>query len=201
MNLGPFDPFFAKEVVQQRGGSNFRYKLILKNVTESGWSESLVTKFKSNTRKRFVQYSQFFPEKFLMGEYEFEGHFMNNHMENKGIWNLTLYDYTQTTTMSKPLGAKNIKVHIAVNTIGDLKLHISNLLRGRTLMEGMLDRIINTSWRAGFRFIRPLINDMVSSAFTEIFNNNFREFDFNKIWPSDPDYSTLTETTTEGQIE
>lgn len=42
----PFDPFFAKEVVQKRGGPNFNYKLRLKNVYERGWTQSRVTKFR-----------------------------------------------------------------------------------------------------------------------------------------------------------
>lgn len=47
----------------------------------------------------------------------------------------------------------------------------------------MLDRMINASWRPGFAVIRPLINDIVSTAFTEIFNKNFKDLDVNNIIP------------------
>ncbi|XP_024085689.1 uncharacterized protein LOC106664379, partial [Cimex lectularius] len=90
LNLPPFDPFFAKQIIQSRGSNNLNYKLTLRNVYERGWTDSIVTKFKSNLKKRYIQYSQFFPEKFLEGEYEFGGKIMASNMENKGVWNLTL---------------------------------------------------------------------------------------------------------------
>ncbi|XP_066903909.1 uncharacterized protein Jhbp16 [Halyomorpha halys] len=184
LSISPFDPFFAKEIVQTRGGSNFNYRLKLINVSEYGWTDSIVTKFKSNRNKRWLQYSQFFPEKWLDGEYEFQGKVMNRNIDNKGAWNLTLYDYIQTTTVSRPSNTGNIKVRIEVQSIGDMKLHVSHLLRGRTFMENVLDRMINASWRPGFAVVRPLVNDMVSTAFTEIFNNNFKDLDLNTILPN-----------------
>jgi hypothetical protein len=45
-NVGPFDPFFAKEVAQKRGGLNMNYRLKLKDVYERGWNKSRVTKFR-----------------------------------------------------------------------------------------------------------------------------------------------------------
>ncbi|XP_073984487.1 juvenile hormone binding protein 16 [Rhodnius prolixus] len=183
LNIGSFDPFFAKEVTQTRGGNNLNYKLKLRNVYERGWTQSSVTKFKCNWRKRFIQYTQHFPEKFLEGEYEFDGTVMTGNMKNKGTWNMTLYDYVQTTTLTRPNNSKDIKVRIEVQQIGNMDLHISNLLRGRTVMENMLDRMINASWRPGFAVIRPLINDIVSTAFTEIFNKNFKDLDVNNIIP------------------
>jgi hypothetical protein len=45
-NVGSFDPFFAKEVTQKRGGQNVNYRLKLKDVYERGWTESRVTKFR-----------------------------------------------------------------------------------------------------------------------------------------------------------
>lgn len=36
-----------------------------------------------------------------------------------------------------------------------------------------MDRVINATWRPGFAVIKPLINDIVSTAFTEIFNKAF----------------------------
>lgn len=45
-NILPFDPFYAAEVPQVRGGRNFNYKLKLLNVSESGWTISQVTRFR-----------------------------------------------------------------------------------------------------------------------------------------------------------
>lgn len=47
--------------------------------------------------------------------------------------------------------------------------------------ENMMDRLINTAWRPGFAVIRPLINDIVSTAFTKIFNDVFNDLDVNQI--------------------
>ncbi|KAF6203877.1 hypothetical protein GE061_002212 [Apolygus lucorum] len=183
-NITPFDPWFAKEVVQTRGSASLSYTLKLRNVYERGWSDSIVTKFKSNPKKNFVQYTQYFPEKALDGDYEFEGSLMVSNMANAGKWNLTLYDYIQTTTLAKPPKSDRIKVRIEVQQIGNMNLHIGNLLRGRTVMENMLDRVINTAWRPGFAVVRPLINDIVSTAFTKIFNDVFNDLDVNQIIPA-----------------
>jgi hypothetical protein len=45
-NVGSFDPFFAKEVTQKRGGQNVYYRLKLKDVYERGWTKSRFTKFR-----------------------------------------------------------------------------------------------------------------------------------------------------------
>lgn len=45
-NVLPFDPFYAEEVKQTMGLPNFNYMLKLKNVTESGWTISKITKLK-----------------------------------------------------------------------------------------------------------------------------------------------------------
>lgn len=47
--------------------------------------------------------------------------------------------------------------------------------------ESLLDRLINVAWPPGFFLLRPVINDLVSTAFTEIFNRNFQDFDFNQL--------------------
>lgn len=43
-----------------------------------------------------------------------------------------LDELNQTTTLVKPKNAKSIKVNVDVQEIGNMKLHVSNLLRGRT---------------------------------------------------------------------
>lgn len=57
-NVFPFDPFFAKEITATRGVPNFGFTLTLRNVTETGWSSSKVTKFISELRnyKVYVLY-------------------------------------------------------------------------------------------------------------------------------------------------
>lgn len=90
-----------------------------------------------------IQFTQFFPDKRLQGEYEFSGTILGSKMKNQGIWNLTLYDYVQTMTLTrKPRRAANgtmvydtpIKAKVNVQTCKDLNLHISNLLRGRSVL-------------------------------------------------------------------
>jgi len=49
-NVFPFDPFFVREVMATRGVPNFGFSLTLRNVTESGWSLSKVTKFVSDLK-------------------------------------------------------------------------------------------------------------------------------------------------------
>ncbi|XP_039296012.1 uncharacterized protein LOC111048655 [Nilaparvata lugens] len=185
LNIAPFDPFFAKEVIQKRGGRNLNYKLKLTDVFERGWTVSEVTKFKYNPELNSVRYTQFFPEKYLEGAYEMETQMAQlSRMQNKGVWNMTLYNYMQTTTISRPKDAKTLKVRIEVDKIGNMDLHVSNLLRGRNVLEGIMDRIINASWRPGFAVIRPLINDIVSTAFTDIFNKAFNNLNIYAILPS-----------------
>ncbi|OXU30236.1 hypothetical protein TSAR_013153 [Trichomalopsis sarcophagae] len=184
-NVAPFDPFFAKEISARRGLPNLGFSITLRNVTESGWSASKVTKFVSDLKNYKVVYTQSFPEKFLSGDYEFDGAMLGSKMKNKGKFTLGLYsklthDLVQTTTITKEPG-KKMKVSVNVETIRDLKLHISNLLYGREVLEGILDRIINGAWQPGFVFTRPLINELVSTAFTEIFGKAFQNFPFERI--------------------
>ncbi|XP_022912744.1 uncharacterized protein [Onthophagus taurus] len=183
-NIPPFDPFFAKEVVQTTGIPMFHYNLKLMNVTESGWTVSQVTSFKSDFNKNLIEYTQFFPEKFLNGHYDFTGSVFGNKLSNAGTWNLALYDFIQTTQISKPRGRgrdKSLRVKVTVHTCRDMKLHISHLLGGRRILEILMDRIINAAWPPGFMILRPLVNDLVSTAFTDIFNGVFQEFPFNDL--------------------
>uniref|UniRef100_A0A1B6EBN2 Uncharacterized protein n=1 Tax=Clastoptera arizonana TaxID=38151 RepID=A0A1B6EBN2_9HEMI len=183
LEIPPFDPFFAKEIVQKRGFPGLNYRLILRNVHERGWTQSEVTKFRSTPN--FIQYTQFFPEKYLEGEYEFGSQVVLSPHSNRGVWNMTLYNLIQTTTMTRPKNSNKIKVQVDVQEIGNMDLHISNLLRGRAVMENILDRIINATWQPGFVFVRPLINELVSTAFTEIFNTAFQDLDINKVLPNE----------------
>ncbi|XP_011879973.1 PREDICTED: uncharacterized protein LOC105568714 [Vollenhovia emeryi] len=182
-NVLPFDPFFAKEITATRGIPNFGFTLILRNVTETGWSNSKVTKFVSDLNNYKVVYTQSFPEKMLTGNYEFKGTCFSSTITNRGKFTLILYDLMQTTTVTKVPGHK-LRAHIDVQTISNLKLHVTNLLFGKRFFENILDKIINYTWQPGFVLTRGLINELVSTAFTEIFDNAFRNFPFGQIFKS-----------------
>jgi hypothetical protein len=62
--------------------------------------------------------------------------------------------------------------------------HAFVLFTGVVLIsENILDGIINVSWRPFLPLVRPLIDDLVSTAFTEIFNKNFQNFPFRELFP------------------
>jgi len=51
------------------------------------------------------------------------------------------------------------------------------------ISERVLDSIINVSWRPFLPIVRPLIDDLVSTAFTDIFNQNFQNFALRDLFP------------------
>lgn len=55
-NVKPFDPFFAEEVTVTRGLPRLGFILTLRNVTESGWTASKVTKFVSDLSNYKVKF-------------------------------------------------------------------------------------------------------------------------------------------------
>ncbi|XP_045453950.1 uncharacterized protein LOC123663304 [Melitaea cinxia] len=174
MGVAPFDPHFAKEVEQVRSIFGMKYKLTLHDVFERGWTKSTVTKYKTDWANQRIIYSQYFPEKWLEGNYEFKGDMLGLAVERIGHWNLTLRDYSQTTRIKR--SGSGVDVNVEVDHIGDMEIHVGNLLRGRSVMEQILDRIINATWKPGFAVIRPLINDLVSTAFTDIWSKSFKDF-------------------------
>ncbi|XP_022163353.1 uncharacterized protein LOC111028882 [Myzus persicae] len=183
LGIPPFDPFFASEVKQSRGAGAFGYKLTLYNVTETGWRLSEIKKFKTNFNTNTIKLTHYFPEKYLEGYYEAENTILRPGVRTIGQFNMTLYDYIQTMTISKPKNTNQIKVSVQLEEIGNMSLHISNLLRGRVIVENVLDRVINASWRVGLPVVKPLINDLVASAFTKIWNDVFNDFDFSYLLP------------------
>lgn len=90
-------------------------------------------------------------------------------------------DLTQTSTVTRLPGQK-VQVQVDVQNIRDMKIHITNILYGKKFLESILDRIINDSWQPGFMLTRGLINELVSKAFTEIFDNSFHDFPFERIF-------------------
>ncbi|KAF5283928.1 hypothetical protein FQR65_LT13689 [Abscondita terminalis] len=186
----PFDPFFQKNLTLKRGGANMNFVLTLTNIYESGWTRSKITNLKTDFPTNKMQYSQTFPDKYLNGEYQMAGNMLGTKINNSGLWNLTLINYAQTTTITRaPRKTENgtfvydtpIKVDIKYDTTGDMKLYINNLAPGRGLLDNMINGIINNSWRLGIVFVQPFIDELVSTAFTEIFNRNFQNFPFTEI--------------------
>lgn len=93
LNVGPLDPFFAEEVVQQRGGPSLWYRLTLRNVYERGWSLSEVTDFESDLANGKIRYRQWFPEKYLQGEWEIVSNILKPPFSNSGAFDLSLCEY------------------------------------------------------------------------------------------------------------
>lgn len=94
-NIKPFDPHRAAYVELRRGDPHGpgSFKLILRNVSEYGWSHSEVTKFHSDAEDQRIVYAQYFPEKSLEGQYDFAAKVLGKELRRQGHWNLTLYDY------------------------------------------------------------------------------------------------------------
>ncbi|KAK9888487.1 hypothetical protein WA026_000738 [Henosepilachna vigintioctopunctata] len=190
--IGSLDPFYAQEVVQKRDNALFNYKLVLRNVTEAGWSISEMTRFRCDLKNNLIQYTQTFPDKKLNGLYEIDGSFMGRPISNQGSWSLGLYDFVQTTTITrkpqkdgrgKYISKPPLKVKVNIQNSKKLELHIGHLAGGRRIVENMLDWIINSAWQPGFVILSPLINDLVSTAFTKIMNDNFQNFPLEQIFP------------------
>lgn len=130
-----------------------------------------------------IVYSQQFPEKSLDGHYIFDAKILGKPLQTAGNWSLVLYDYSQTTTVRRLGGAGGrLKVRVEIDKIGDMSLHISDLLGGHTVIESIADFFLNNAWQPAFPFIKPLINDLVSTAFTDIFNESFRYFPLDKFF-------------------
>ncbi|KAG5875564.1 hypothetical protein JTB14_016934, partial [Gonioctena quinquepunctata] len=165
--IEPFDPFYAAEVPQKMSNPFLNYRLVLRNVTESGWTASQVTKLRTDFTKEQMVITQFFPDKRLNGSYEIEGTFFGQKVRNQGTWDLALFDYIQTLTISRkgagpsaPLKTAPIKVKCSILSCKKLELHIGNLAGGRTIVENMLDWVINRAWQPGFVILSPIINDL-----------------------------------------
>ncbi|KAL1490588.1 hypothetical protein ABEB36_013256 [Hypothenemus hampei] len=189
--VDPFDPFYAQEIHQKRSGPFFSYKLILRNVTEAGWTQSQITRFTMDSPGNQIHVTQVFPDKRLNGIYEVDAIIFGQKVKNSGSWNLALFDYIQTLTISrkpqKDLTGKfmkrpPIKVACRIQTCKQLELHIGNLAGGRTIIENTLDWVINNAWQPGFVVLAPLINDLVGTAFSEIFNTDFQYFPFESVF-------------------
>ncbi|KAF5288600.1 hypothetical protein FQA39_LY15379 [Lamprigera yunnana] len=183
----PFDPFFVEIVTLKRSTPNINFYLALKNAEESGWTQSKITNLKSDLPNNKIQYTQVFPEKFVNGEFEIIGTIFGSKVNNTGIFNLSLYDYVQTTTVTrKPnagvSGEFIYEAKMEYDTTRDMKLYLRNKNQRNPLLGNMINYMINSYWRIGIRFLSPYIDELVSSAFTEIFTKAFQRFPFAEIF-------------------
>ncbi|XP_026764616.2 uncharacterized protein LOC113522960 [Galleria mellonella] len=174
LGVAPFDPHFAREVKRSRNIAGIGFTITLRDVYEEGWTQSLVTKYKTDWNNGRIIYSQYFPVKTLHGDYDFQGEMLGLNVFRSGHWNLTLRDYSQSTRIKRNYG--DLDVHVEVDHIGGMELHVGNILKGNGILESILDRIINAAWKPGFAILRPLINDFVSTAFTDIWSKSFKNF-------------------------
>ncbi|KAG5671795.1 hypothetical protein PVAND_001971 [Polypedilum vanderplanki] len=182
--VAPFDPHQQSYVEQVRGNDRFvgGYRLLLKDVSEYGWTQSKITDLKMDFEHNAMIYTQYFPLKSLDGHYIFESKVLGQPVTTHGNWSLVLKDYSQTTTIRRLGGqGSRLKVRVVIDKIGGMQLHISDLFRGSVIIESIADLLINTTWRPFLPFMKPLIEDLVSSAFTDIFNESFRYFPVEKF--------------------
>ncbi|XP_059486364.1 uncharacterized protein LOC132202986 [Neocloeon triangulifer] len=187
--IPPFDPFFASEVETSRKNPLFSFNLKLTNVTESGWTNSNVKKFKSDFPNNRVTVDQYWDDKRLSGGYVFDLKILGIfRMQNSGNFNLTLLGFNQKTTLRRPpgfldeYGAPLTQVTVNIQDVRDMKLHISNLFHGRQIIEYTLDSIINATWRPFYPFAKGLVNELVGKAFTKIFTRAFQNVPLNLIY-------------------
>lgn len=137
LNIAPFDPHRSPYVEQRRGDSRALggYRLLLTNVSEYGWTNSEVTKYKTDAANNRIVYTQYFPEKSLDGLYMFKGQVLGKPLQTQGVWNMTLYRYSQTTSVTRVGGPGGLlKVRVEIDHIGDLSLHITDFLGGKKIL-------------------------------------------------------------------
>ncbi|XP_061935238.1 uncharacterized protein LOC108004371 [Apis cerana] len=176
----PFEPFFIKKARTSRGTPNFGFVITMNNIEEVGWDLSKVTKFTSDLKNYKVVYTQNFPDKRLKGAYEFKGSTLNFTMNNRGTFMLQLYDFVQTTTVIAKPGAR-VYVKVEINSVKDMKLHITNLFFGIKFIENIVDIVINSMWKQLFKISAPIVNELISDGYFELFDSTFRNFPFEKI--------------------
>ncbi|KAB0798319.1 hypothetical protein PPYR_09312 [Photinus pyralis] len=186
-----FDPFFAKSVKFKRGLPNANVNLLLKNVYESGWTNSKITHLKTDLKNNKMVYRQVFPDKRLNGEFEIRGNILGNHLDNAGTWNLSLTDYVQTTTLTRrPRMDSNgsltydnatIEADIRYESTKGLGMNFGDPMGLDSPGANALSQLVNSSWPVGILFMRNAIDEIVSAAFTDIFTKSFQYFPFEEM--------------------
>lgn len=98
-------------------------------------------------------------------KFDYEPHFSVTQGDALGLsvfrggrWNLTLRDYSQTTRIKRD--GSGVDVHVEVDHIGDMDIHVGNLLRGRGILGQYLGRfsfnciLLNISFDIWFGFLQ-----------------------------------------------
>lgn len=73
------------------------------------------------------------------GSTNFQGDAFGLGVLRSGRWNLTLRDYSQTTRIKR--NGAGVDVHVEVDHIGDMEIHVGNLLRGNGILGTFLRKI------------------------------------------------------------
>lgn len=89
-------------------------------------------------------------------------------------------DFVQTTTVIAKPGAR-VYVKVEINSVKDMKLHITNLFFGIKFIENIIDIVINSMWKQLFKISAPIVNELISDGYFELFDSTFRNFPFEKI--------------------
>lgn len=89
-------------------------------------------------------------------------------------------DFVQTTTVIAKPGAR-VYVKVEINSVKDMKLHITNLFFGIKFIENIVDIVINSMWKQLFKISAPIVNELISDGYFELFDSTFRNFPFEKI--------------------
>lgn len=80
----------------------------------------------------------------MNGDYDLEAYALGSTIQRSGKWNLTLYDYAQTTTITRipkntidgneVYDGQPVDVKVVINRIGNMQIHVSNILNGANLL-------------------------------------------------------------------
>lgn len=99
--------------------------------------------FRTDWKNHRIVYTQYFPEKSLNGDYDLEAHALGTTLQRSGKWNMTLYDYAQTTTITRNpkvingvevYDGQSVDVHVEIDRIGNMQIHVSNILNGANIL-------------------------------------------------------------------
>ncbi|KAI5718315.1 hypothetical protein M8J77_019400 [Diaphorina citri] len=179
LNLPPIDPWNLDEVEQYRSS----YEIKLTNIQESSWAKATIYKFKSSLKPGgYVQFTQFAPITSLEGEYRALGKKAKGFSE--GRFNFTLHDMHRTILITRnKLSPEKLKVKHSIHEIGNAKIYISNLADGRVERENFDNLVINSFWKFGFPLVRPLVEELLDSAYSKKYTEIFANFNWDSLLP------------------
>lgn len=129
---------------------NNTQKLIFKIITY------YVNYFRTDWKNHKIIYTQYFPEKSLNGDYDLEAYALGTTLQRSGKWNMTLYDYAQTTTITRipkntidgneVYDGQPVDVKVVIDRIGNMQIHVSNILNGANLLGKFVKKSFNFSY-------------------------------------------------------